>query len=134
MNFYAILGVPIDADPEAIRRAYRILARRYHPDKGAGSSSEKFRQIAEAYDTLIDPRRRQGYDLSLTEPSIPRRVVRYPKTACAEPMRRESPEVFGRFTSFSYGVSSYPIADAAVDELFRDLIPLLQDEPFCRRR
>lgn len=126
MNFYAVLGVPIDADPEAIRRAYRILARRYHPDKGAGSSSEKFRQIAEAYDTLIDPRRRQGYDLSLTEPSTPRRVVRYPKTAHAEPMRQESPAVFGRVTNYSYGISSDPVADAAVDELFHDLMLLLQ--------
>ena len=89
MDFYAILGVPRDADQETIRTAYRILARRYHPDKGAGSSTEKFRQAAEAYETLIDPRRRQGYNLSLQ---------RAPRPSVPESLPREDPEVFGRFS------------------------------------
>jgi curved DNA-binding protein CbpA len=65
MDFYAILGVPRDADEQAIRTAFRILARRYHPDRGAGSSSERFRQVVEAYETLGDPALRRRYDLSL---------------------------------------------------------------------
>lgn len=65
MNFYAVLGIPRDADDETIRGAYRILARRYHPDRGVGSSAEKFRQVNEAYETLIDNRSRNAYDLSL---------------------------------------------------------------------
>jgi curved DNA-binding protein CbpA len=54
MNCYSVLGVPSDADSETIRSAFRILARRYHPDSGSGSSAEKFRQIVEAYETLSD--------------------------------------------------------------------------------
>ena len=52
MNYYVILGIPVDADHESIRHAFRVLARRFHPDAGAGSSAEKFHQIFEAYETL----------------------------------------------------------------------------------
>jgi|SRR5579885_3493356 curved DNA-binding protein CbpA len=71
MNFYAVLGVPPDADEQAIRTAYHVLARRYHPDRGPGSSSEKFREITEAYETLIDPGSRRRYDLSQEAPQRP---------------------------------------------------------------
>jgi curved DNA-binding protein CbpA len=71
MNFYAILGIPPDADEQAIRTAYRILARRYHPDRGPGSSPEKFREVTEAYETLIDPGSRHRYDLSLKPAARP---------------------------------------------------------------
>jgi curved DNA-binding protein CbpA len=72
MDFYAVLGIPRDADEETIRSAYRILVRRYHPDRGSGSSPEKFRQVVEAYETLSERERRRAYDLSLsrTEPVI----------------------------------------------------------------
>ena len=69
MNFYAVLGISRDADDETIRSAYRLLARRYHPDRGAGSSTEKFRRVNEAYETLMDPGSRQAYDLSLQWPN-----------------------------------------------------------------
>jgi molecular chaperone DnaJ len=36
MNYYVILGVPLDADDESIRHAFRVLARRFHPDAGVG--------------------------------------------------------------------------------------------------
>jgi len=65
MSYYDVLGIPIDADEEAIRSAFRGLARRYHPDAGEGSSAERFRQVAEAYATLSDPAHRRVYDLSL---------------------------------------------------------------------
>jgi len=76
LNYYAVLGVPADADGDVIRSAFRELARQYHPDAGAGSSAEKFREIVEAYETLIDPSRRQLYDVSLTQPppAMPVRV------------------------------------------------------------
>ena len=96
MNLYAVLGVPIDADQEMIRRAYRVLALRYHPDRGAGSSTEKFQQITQAYETLIDPGRRQGYNLFLARSNRPAMVrAGYPKTR--ESLRQEDPQVFGRF-------------------------------------
>lgn len=65
MNYYVALGVPANADLETIRSSFRALARRYHPDAGAGSSREKFHQIKEAYETLSDPARRLAYDRSL---------------------------------------------------------------------
>lgn len=51
MDYYAILGVSPQADRAAIRRAYRKLARRYHPDAGAGSSPE--RELLRAFDELL---------------------------------------------------------------------------------
>ena len=97
MNFYAILGVSRDADDETIRNAYRILVRRYHPDRGAGSSAEKFRQVNEAYETLSDPGSRQSYDLSLqwAQPPVPVRVERM--VAQSGPFSQEDARVFGRF-------------------------------------
>jgi curved DNA-binding protein CbpA len=65
VDYYAILGIPMDADQAAVRRAFRRLARRYHPDVGEGSSSDRFRQLSEAYETLRDPQRRRAYDRSL---------------------------------------------------------------------
>lgn len=52
MDFYSVLGVSPDADEEAIRHAYRALARRYHPDRGPGSCAEKFRQLTHAYEAV----------------------------------------------------------------------------------
>jgi curved DNA-binding protein len=62
-DFYQVLGVPRDADPAEIQRAYRRLARQHHPDvnKDAGSE-ERFKAIAEAYDVLSDPEQRRRYD------------------------------------------------------------------------
>jgi len=66
MNHYEVLCIPVDADDGTIRSAFRRLARRYHPDVGTGSSREKFRELAESYETLIDPLRRADYDRTLT--------------------------------------------------------------------
>src|SRR6476619_8357340 len=60
-DFYAILGVPQDADDAAIKKAYRKLARKHHPDANAGND-EKFKEIGEAYAVLSDPEQRQQYD------------------------------------------------------------------------
>jgi molecular chaperone DnaJ len=64
MDFYIVLGVPREASTGDIKRAYRRLARRYHPDinPGDGEAAARFRQILDAYETLIDPDRRRRYD------------------------------------------------------------------------
>src|ERR1043166_3929614 len=87
MNYYVVLGIPEDADEETTRRAFRALVRRYHPDAGAGSSPEKFREIVDAYETLRDPVRRATYDSSLRA-AQPRR-----RRTSVEPTRPEPPHV-----------------------------------------
>lgn len=65
-NYYQILGVNPSASAQEIRRAYRILARRYHPDVNPGhASEERFKQIAAAYRVLNDPDRRAKFDAEL---------------------------------------------------------------------
>jgi curved DNA-binding protein len=63
-DYYAVLGVPRDADPDAIKQAFRRLARRYHPDvaKDKRQAEEKFKEINEAHEVLADPEKRKKYD------------------------------------------------------------------------
>jgi molecular chaperone DnaJ len=64
MDLYIVLGVQHGASEAEIKRAYRRLARRYHPDINPGdqAAEARFRQILDAYETLIDPARRSSYD------------------------------------------------------------------------
>src|SRR5688500_14713076 len=64
MDLYVVLGVPHGASESDIKRAYRRLARRFHPDINPGdrAAEDRFRQILEAYETLIDPDRRSRYE------------------------------------------------------------------------
>ncbi|HWR50067.1 MAG TPA: molecular chaperone DnaJ [Bryobacteraceae bacterium] len=63
-DYYKTLGVDRSAAQEDIRKAYRRLARKYHPDLNPGdkSSEERFKQVQEAYDVLSDAKKRQMYD------------------------------------------------------------------------
>ncbi|MCU0609536.1 MAG: molecular chaperone DnaJ [Chitinispirillaceae bacterium] len=63
-DFYEVLGVSKSADEEELKKAYRKLAMKYHPDKNPGdkSAEEKFREATEAYEILKDPQRRSQYD------------------------------------------------------------------------
>jgi curved DNA-binding protein CbpA len=124
MDLYAVLGIPKDADELAIRTAYRLLARRYHPDTGSGSSPEKFREVAEAYETLIDPARRHGYDLSLP---------RVAATSGAAPVRVEPTFQYPQHPDSTW--RRYPASAAEPIDLFAELLRAMeQDTLFLLRR
>lgn len=66
MDLYSLLGLAHGATPADIKRAYRRLSRRYHPDINPGDKAAEtlYRRISEAYETLVDPERRRSYDTS----------------------------------------------------------------------
>lgn len=68
-NFYDVLGVKRDASDDEIKKAFRKLAAKYHPDRGG--DEERFKEISEAYDTLSDPAKRKEYDQILMFGGIP---------------------------------------------------------------
>src|ERR671928_1898288 len=63
-DFYQVLGIKRDAKPEEIKKAYRRLARKYHPDVNPGdkAAEERFKLITEAHEILSDPKKRKVYD------------------------------------------------------------------------
>ncbi len=64
-DYYFILGVSREESPQGIRKAYRRLARKYHPDLAGEEWTSRFHEITEAYETLCDQERRAAYNLGL---------------------------------------------------------------------
>jgi curved DNA-binding protein len=64
MDYYEVLGVKKDSSAQDIKKAYRKLAMKYHPDRNKGDkeAEEKFKKISEAYAVLSDPEKRKQYD------------------------------------------------------------------------
>jgi molecular chaperone DnaJ len=107
-DYYVVLGISRGADLSKIKSAYRKIAKQYHPDVSKKSqSSEKFREIKEAYETLIDENRRRNYDAQLEKTDSPVRITRVPETI---KVRSSVFDEFDRFTSFT-------------DEFFEGLLP-----------
>src|SRR3954471_18754954 len=67
---YSVLGVERKATADEIKKAYRKLARQYHPDKNPGDAKAeaRFKQISQAHDVLGDPDKRKEYDRQLSNP------------------------------------------------------------------
>ena len=131
MNYYVVLGIAEDADSDAIRSAFRAVARRYHPDAGAGSSTDEFRRALDAYETLSDPDRRRLYDRDL-------RASRVRATIIAEPIgSRSVPEPLFTSRTVSFGFPNRRVAVTSrgvFDELFDDLFGSITDDWFWYRR
>jgi hypothetical protein len=67
VDYYDVLELSQNADPDTIQRVFRYLAKRYHPDLPNGGDQERFRQILNAYSVLINPEKRAAYDLRYQE-------------------------------------------------------------------
>jgi molecular chaperone DnaJ len=110
VDFYILLGVERGATPGDIKRAYKRLARKFHPDINPGDrmAAQQFRQIAEAYATLSDPDRRHRYDSGGTS------------------FQGSEPPTFG-FDGFDFSISVSGASASTFGDLFADV--LSQREP-----
>ena len=132
MNYYLLLGVAQDADADTIRRAFRGLARRLHPDAGEGSSADRFREVLTAYETLNDPARRGDYDRILQNGRVPlpQFVESLRAHAAPEPMLRPRSRVV--HASRVYEPLGPTRLNELIDELFQSWDELFFGTP--RRR
>jgi molecular chaperone DnaJ len=109
MDYYAILGLAPGASVADVKRAYRRLARRYHPGINPGDRQAEvlFRQIREAYETLVDANRRQQYDAGVPP--------------------RSDTKAF-EFAGFDFSVKAYGAQAATFSELFAEALHPLPPE------
>jgi len=120
-DYYEILGIKRDAKPEEIKKAYRRLARKYHPDVNPGdkAAEERFKLMSEAHDVLSDPKKRTVYD----------RFGQYSENLADAAARGAGPSSAGRtapgfdFTGFDWGSSSSSSSGGGTSfkDIFADL-------------
>jgi molecular chaperone DnaJ len=105
MDLYSLLGLAPNAKPAEIKRAYRRLARRYHPDINPNDRAAEtlYRRISAAYETLVDPDRRRTYDSAGGEPP-------------------EDGETSFEFTGFDFSAATQGPQAATFTELFADVL------------
>ncbi len=117
-DFYKILGVKRDAKPEEIKKAYRRLARKYHPDVNPGdkTAEDRFKQMSEAFDVLSDPKKRTVYD----------RFGQYSDNLANAAAEGATGSTYTRgtpfdFSGFDWGAGSTSGAGGAGSSSFRDI-------------
>ena len=124
-SYFAILGISPRATMDEIRSAYRRLAKEFHPDRYTGSS-ERFRNIQEAYSVLGNRRRRREYEQSITKVSIrtPLRSTTYPEPEPLIP--EEGPVDIGKVSPVRSFQSFTPSFDEIFDWLWSNFSDLSQ--------
>ena len=107
MDFYLLLGLDPGASTAEVKRAYRRLARRYHPGINPGDREAEvlFHRISEAYETLVDPDRRRTYDA----------------TGAPAPAEEQGAGAF-EFAGFDFSVAAHGAQAATFSELFAEVL------------
>ena len=102
LDFYQILGIPRSADHDTIKAAYKKLALKYHPDRNSGDkwAEEQFKQVNEAYQTLIDPQKRSKYDFLLNYSYQTTQVYTTPKPPPRRPPKETN--VYNRYGRYDW--------------------------------
>ena len=155
-DYYIVLGVSRGADLSKIKKAYRVIAKKYHPDaSSSGESHEKFLELREAYETLMDEEKRRKYDEELARQGRELKITRIPeeiysqrRTAIQE-MERNYSFVDEFFSGFVPGVFErgkvatgkdlyleviLSPEEGAQGGLFPITVPVLEPCPRCRRK
>jgi molecular chaperone DnaJ len=154
-DYYIVLGVSRGADLNKIKKAYRVIAKKYHPDAlASGESHEKFLEIREAYETLVNEEKRRKYDEELAKQGRELRINRIPeeihsrRRSAMEEMNRKYSFVDEFFSGFLPGFfergKATPVKDlyleailspeeAARGGLFPVTVPVFEPCPQCHR-
>jgi len=124
-DYYEVLGVDRQAEPDAIKKAYRKLAATHHPDKNPGdkTAEEKFKELGEAYEALSDPQKRAAYD-QYGHAAFDRRSSPFARGGGFHDPMDIFREVFGGgsiFDDFFNGVRSDPTRPQRGDDLRYDM-------------
>jgi molecular chaperone DnaJ len=154
-DYYIVLGVSRGADIDKIKKAYRRVAKKYHPDVARSrESAEKFREVRAAYETLADEERRRRYDEELAQRGSEIRISRVPeiierRRSLFGDMERffsRADEFFEGFLPGFFDIEKGRIRDkdlyfeailstreAAEGGLFPITVPVIEPCPRCRR-
>lgn len=91
-NYYEILGIKKNVSQQEIKKAYFVMAKKYHPDSGDAAEVKKFHEVAEAYKILSDPDSRKAYDTTLVAKGDVevKKIVEIPKHQTTHDQKRES--------------------------------------------
>lgn len=120
-NYYKILGLNSSASADEIRRAYRVLARRYHPDLNASAGAgARFKKISEAHNVLRDPKKRRAYDLELEQRerrTASDRLKAYEKAERIFRARREEAKVASSEKAIPAKPDERPTVSLSLEEL-----------------
>lgn len=115
-DYYKILGVSKNAAPKDIKKAYRDLARHYHPDVNeAPEAAEKFKKICEAYEVLKDPEKRKKYD---GQGQSWKRTASHDQAGRQHDFRTERPDAF-HSQKFSFGTDKWGDSTDGFSDFFR---------------